>query len=545
MKYCLILLVLFTELSAQGWTPVKGLTFTGSVGAATEFYAMSGIPDRRAPFVGRLTASAQASILGMATGINLSYSTDDSKVRQSINKLSLNSTIRGVTFGVGGVNPRLSKYSLSGITVRGGMIGIKPKNFELMLTGGKSRRATTPSTEETFRQPAADQMLWGMQVGWKKQRNAFRLATLYGYDKSEITLPGSTQVLLPAQNYVFAPQFEIQPFKGLNLKADLSASVYSRDRETTFTPARESILGLIKLHPNSQVAYAGEGALQYALGIFKVMMGYERIEQGFESMGLTQLRTDQSVFRLQPQFKLLDSKMTVKLNYQDRTSNLAKTRLITPKRNQYGANITWNLSEQLTVNTAYDLLNSKNKLSNGTVDATLPRQDVHTFLFAPTYTLTKNELTHALSTNLSYQTMQDVRDALTSKVNNFNIGSNYGLSFPNKHGANAGVNYLKSDAPGTITKAAGVQLGYTMPAVGDKLNLNFGLNFSSNETQTDAGSGINTSIKGSQSGLTVGAGYKLPWGDVLQANLRGLRNKQDGSGSFSEMQAVFQLNHVF
>ena len=141
--------------------------------------------------------------------------------------------------------------------------------------------------------------------------------------------------------------------------------------------------------------------------------------------------------------------------------------------------------------------------------------------------------------------MKDVRDALSSTINNLNIGANYGLTLPKKHTATAGINFLKSDAPGTETKASGLQLGYTLPVMHDKLNLNLGLNFSTNTTNSDDGNGAVVEIKGSQSGLTVGAGYKLPWGDVLQSNLRAMKNSQDGSGSFREMQLVFQLNHTF
>ena len=346
------------EAQAQGVEVFKGFRVGGSVGVAGEAYTVSGIPNRRAPFLGRANASLSFNLFGLTSGINLIYSTDESKIRQSINRLAFSTRYKFLNVAVGGVSPSFSKYSLSGVVVRGGLIQATPKKLEMSFTAGQSRRATSGSTEDAFRGQSNGQNLYATRLGYGKQGGTYVHVTgLYGRDREQ---EEATSTFLPASNYVVAPAMGLALFRGkVKIEGGLTASVYNRNSDTPTTETRNpALFGLIPLQATSQLAYAGESSFQMNLKSLRLLAGYERIEQGFETMGLTQVRDDQAVIRFIPQIRI-GQKLQMRLNYQNRHNNLNQTRQVTTQRQQMGGTISTQPWEWLGLTASYDLNTSQ------------------------------------------------------------------------------------------------------------------------------------------------------------------------------------------
>ncbi|HRR07278.1 MAG TPA: hypothetical protein PLO56_01165 [Rhodothermales bacterium] len=550
--FILMMLLCSSEtIRAQGIQIFKGLKIGGTVGVSGEAYTASGIENRRAPLLGRANANLTADLFGLKTGINLLYSTDESKIRQSINRLAFNTQYKSLAVGIGGVTPTLSKYSLNGVVVRGGLIGFSPGKFDLMLTGGQSKRTTTATTEDAFRGEAIGQNIGGARLGYgRKGHSFFSLSGLYGRDKG-IEFQGIEQAPIPAENYVLAPQAGISLFRGkLKLDGSLTASVFNRNRNTSNAPNRDAaFFGLVPLPATTQLAYAGEGALQLSLKSFRLQGGYERVEQGFETMGLSQIRDDQASFRVAPQIRLFGRKVQARFNYQNRRNNLNNTRNLTTNRSQWGGNLIAQVSEWLSLSGAYDQSNNTGTNADNIQSA---RQEVRTFMFSPAITLQRGEIGHNLMLNASLQSMQDLRAALRTDTQNLNGTLTYSLSLPEKRTLGLTGNYLRSDAPQVITTASGIQTNYGFSTLKEKVTVNLGASWSGNRSEVvalEATTG-NQNITGQQWGVTLNTAWLLPWKDRLQLMIRGLSSEQNsGNGapaqSFREIQATLQLSHSF
>lgn len=550
--FLLVMLLCSSEtMRAQGIQVFKGLKIGGTLGVSGEAYAASGIENRRAPLLGRANANLTADLFGLKTGINLLYSTDESKIRQSINRLAFNTQYKSLTVGVGGVTPTLSKYSLNGVVVRGGLIGFAPGKFDLMVTGGQSKRATTATTEDAFRGEAIGQNVGGARLGYgRKGQSFFSVSGLYGRDKG-IVFQGIEQAPIPAENYVLAPQAGLALFKGkLKLDGSLTASVFNRNRNAANAPTRDAaFFGLLPLPATTQLAYAGEGALQLSLKAFRLQGGYERVEQGFETMGLSQMRDDQASFRIAPQIRLWGQKIQARFNYQSRRNNLNNTRNLTTNRSQWGGNLVAQVSEWLSLSGAYD---QSNNIGTDADNLQSARQEVRTFMFSPTITLQKGEIGHNLMLNASLQSMRDLRTALQTDTKNLNGTLTYSLSLPQKRTLGLTGNYLRSDVPQVATTASGIQANYGFSALREKVTVNLGASWSGNRseiTALEATTG-NQNITGQQRGITLNTAWLLPWKDRIQLMVRGLSSAQNsGNGtsaqSFREIQATLQLSHSF
>ena len=538
-------------IQAQGIQVLKGIKIGGTIGVSGEAYAVSGIENRRPPLLGRANANLTANIFGLATGINLLYSTDESKIRQSINRLAFNTQYKSVSVGIGGVTPALSKYSLNGVVVRGGMIAFAPGKFDLMVTGGQSKRATTATTEDAFRGEAIGQNLGGARIGYgRKGQSFFNLSGLYGRDKG-IQINGLPLTQIPAENYVLAPQAGFSIFKGkVKLDGGLTASVFNRNRETENTPNREAaFFGLIPLPATTQLAYAGEGNLQINLKTFRIQSSYELVEQGFETMGLSQMRDDQASYRIAPQIRLFGQKVQARFNYQNRRNNLNNTRNLTTNRTQWGGNVVAQVAEWLSLSGAYD---ESNNIGTNTDDVQTARQDVRTVMFSPVLTVQKGEIGHSLMLNASLQDLQDLRTTTLTKTKNLNGTLNYSLNLPNKRTLGLTGNYLRSDAPQVITTASGLQANYGFSLLKEKLTFGLGASWSGNQSAVAAIDNTTPSqnITGKQLGITLNTAWLLPWKDRLQLMVRGLNSEQNSrngspSQSFREVQATLQLSHSF
>lgn len=176
------------------------------------------------------------------------------------------------------------------------------------------------------------------------------------------------------------------------------------------------------------------------------------------------------------------------------------------------------------------------------------RQMTHTVTLTPVYRWNRNGVSHniQLSSNVQLFSMErfvdddeldnDYKNVTTSL--NYNLSLGYGLSF------SPGITHVISRSNHSDLDALRSRLSVSKDFFDQLVVLTAGTSYTNNTTSF--GSGIDRpDMKTDQFSLNITAGYRLPIGDYLRLNIRGLRNSSDVGPDFSEIQARLQLNHRF
>ncbi len=568
-----------------GETDIRPFTYGGSIGFLSEAYTVSGRPARRPPAMGRISANTRFSLFGMQSGINLLYSTDDNALRQSANRFYFHGSWRWLTLAVGDVSPRFSKYSLGGVTVRGGMITLKPRGFTLMATGGRTKRKVDYRDEPGFRQPAFEQWLYAARIGFGKQDGTqFALSAVYAYDVS--TSIENWGNIYPAENLNFTPELNFSLFKGaLRLENSVTVSLFSSDVTTTAyelddVPGSDVLTQLFTPRTGSRVDYAADMSMRLQAGPFRMSGSFERVQPGFYSLGLGHIRSDQQMLRFRPQIRLGKGRVNIGGNVQHSRNNLLESRLLTVTRQQLGGNVHVRATNMLNFMFSYMQMNN----ANNPVDPTLPgmaemqqEQMSRNFMFAPSLVIMSGPMTHTISVNSAYQTLDDQSQAALDGIRqpisftNITTGLSYGTMLPGGLNMSLSGNYIHNEVQTTTNRGYAINTSSGYSFLENRLSTNVSVGWSRNgveyvqiveEPLPDPDLPVNGDpshpngpLEGEyivrqwsrQLTMNLSASYRLPNGNPIRFMIRGLLSKApEGTGrDFNEMQATLRYDHRF
>ncbi len=571
-------------------TDITPVTFGGSIGLISEAYTVRGIDARRPPGMGRVTVNTNFSLFGMSSGFNMIYSTDDNALRQSMNRVNFQGTWRWLTLSAGDVAPRFSKYSLGGVTVRGGLIDINPGLLSVSATAGRTKRAVEFSDMPGFREPSFEQWLYGARLGFgRRGRTQFALSGLYVHDVEEsIENWGS---LTPAENLSITPEFNLSLFEGaFFLESNLTVSLFSRDvtcddLDVRDIPGSQYLTAIFTPRSSSRVDYAGEVSANVNAGPVRISGGYERIQPGFMSLGLGRIRSDQEMIRVRPQLRLINGRVSLGGNYTSGRNNLLETRISTTLRQQIGANANLRLTPALNLTLSYMQMENENKPTDMTVPEAFEmhqKQLSRNFMITPTLVIRSGNIAHSLSFNGSYQLLDDKSRAVDEGIRegvdftNLSTGISYGTSLPMGVSLNFSGNLLLNEM-GTTTNT-----GYSFNASAGygflerRLTTNITLGWSQNGieyvqridhedpvTRAEYIKGITRQsakrkdlIEGEyivsqwsrQLMMNLSASYRLPNGNPLRFSVRGLINSpsdEEFGQAYDEVHASLRYSHRF
>jgi len=545
---------------------IRPFTINGSVGFISEGYAVNGIEARRPAATAQVFANTSFSIFGFRSGLNLRYSTESSKLRQSMNQFNFHGTWKWITLSAGTVSPSFSRFGLSGTTIDGGLLELNPGKWIFSFTGGRSNRAVQPSAKSGFRQAAYEQWLYAGKVGYGKSGGPhFHLSVMYASD--DTTSLDNPVNVKPAQNLNITPDFGIALFHNvLKIQGLATISAFTRDLKaptvpTDNTPIPAFATSIFTPHIGSRVDYATDLSGDLNLDVFRMKVNYQRIQPGFASLGISRIRSDQEQIRVQPQAFLLNRKLRVGLKLAQTRDNLLQNRISTQLRRQAGVNIQSQLSKMLLLNTTYSYMINHTKPENDSPEAQAleQKQMSNSIMVQPTYTLLVGQTAHSISLAGSYETLTNKYPGSSSssgQSNNFtniNTTLNYSVSLPSGLMLNASGNYLISDAGATKTSNVGLNFGTGYSFFEQKLMVNLNIGLSQNNIdrkqlgQSADTTAASTSVVAQQGNVNLSATYRLPNSDNIRLTIRNNNNNQvKGQGnSFQELQARLQYQHQF
>lgn len=571
-------------------TDIRPVTFSGSLGIISEGYAVRGIDARRPPGMGRIMLNTNFTLFGLSSGFNMIYSTDDNALRQSMNRFYFHGTWRWLTLSVGDVSPRFSKYSLGGVTVRGGMVDIDPGAISLSATAGRTRRAVEFSDKPGFREPSFEQWLYAARLGFGKQgRTQFALTGVYVHD-AEASIE-NWGVLTPAENLSITPEFNLSFFDGaFFMESNLTVSLFTRDVTTEELdvrdiPGAEYITGLFTPRSGSRVDYAGEVTANINAGPLRITGGYERVQPGFMSLGLGHIRSDQELIRVRPQVRLMNGRVSLGGNFTSGRNNLLETRISTTGRQQIGANANLRLSQSLNMSLSFMQMENENRPVDMTIEGANEmhqKQLSRNFMVVPTLVIRSGNMAHSVSLNGSYQVLDDQSSAVLDgtrqpvEFTNISTGLTYGTSFPSGLSVNLSGNLLRNEMGESTNTGYSFNTSAGYGFFERKLTTSLTLGFSQNGIEyvqrVDEDDPVlmaqylkwlsqqrlkgNDIIEGEyivsqwsrQLMMNFSASYRLPNGNPLRFMIRGLINtpSDEGAGqAYDEVHATLRYEHRF
>lgn len=586
--------VMVFVLNAQPTSPIAGtdirpVALSGSIGFLTEGYTISGIDARRPPGMGQINAATSFSIFGFRSGINLLYSTDDNQFRQSMNRFNFQGSWRWLTVSAGTVSPRFSKYSLGGVTVTGGLIEISPPGFSLSVTAGRTKRSVEFTEQPGFREPAYEQWLYAARLGFgRRGRNEFALTGVYAFDRiGSITEPGS---VLPAENLNITPQFTVFLFKGnVVVESNLTVSAFTRDRQSDELDMDDVsvpsfLTNIFTPRSSTRVDFAGEVSGRIAFGPLRLDGGYERVQPGFQSLGLGQVRSDQESYRFRPQVRLLNGRANISGTFSQGRNNLLDTRISTMRRQQLGSNITMRLTQTTNLTLSYMRMTNVNK----PVDETAPtaaelhqKQISQNFMLTPSFVFRSGMTSHSVSVTGSYQMLDDKSEMVVTGVRpaidftNLSTGLSYGISLPDGLSFNVSGNYLRNESDVTTATGHSFNAGSGYAFFDRLLTVNLTLGWSRNGTEfvrviedEDPLSPLQrrgTEYRPADNGndflageyivrqwsqqytVNFAASYRLPNGNPIRFTVRSLSSRPGDKGGreYDEVRASLRYDHRF
>ncbi len=575
------------EPSTIGDTDIQPLTFSGRLSLLSEAYAVNGINARRPPGMGQVNFSSTFSLFGLRSGINILYSTNDNQLRQSMNQFNFYGSWKWLTLSAGTVSPRFSRYSMSGITVTGGMIDINPGGFSMTFAGGRTRRPVAFNTDKAFRESSFEQWLYAARMGFgKRERTEFAISGVYAYD-----VVGSLEAPLdiyPSENLNITPEFNLSFFKGkFRAGSNITVSAFTRDRTGEAIEVDEIPSALTDYFaPNSstRIDYAGEITTQLDLGVFKLNGAWERVQPGFRSLGLGQIRSDSELLRFRSQLRLFKGKVNLSGMLSQGRNNLLNTRTSAMNREQIGANVMIRMARSANLMFSYMRLNNENTPTDP--DSPIwnelhQNQISQNIMVTPTWFFASPSLSHSVSLSGSWQELQDKsRMVLTGErqamgFSSITAGAAYGISFPSGLSVNMSGNYLHNEATQSMASGYSFNSATGYAFFDKKLIMNLALGWSRNGSEYTRildDHELTTFIRAyekfnrlknngddflegeyvvrqwsQQYSLNLSASYRLPNGNSLRLSTRGIASRPgEGDGrKYNEFNAMLRYDHRF
>ncbi len=334
--------------------------FSGSAALSSDVSAISGVKGdtlRRSQSDVMLTLNPTLSLFGFPLGLDLLVSTQESNLRQALNKFRMYFApdqlarsllqmpafifaIKGVEIGT--CQPSYSTLTLSGVPVTGAAVELNPWYVYLAGTGGRAQRGVEASDSS---QPAFSRMLYAAKVGGgKKEGTHFYLTMLTARDDpNSIARPvlvdsfgDSTEIITPNENYLIGAEFHLNLAGGaFRLLSEVSAIEFTRDRRLPMLDvdaakqvpnwARSTVK---KLNPNLSSSFDLAYAVKPVFSLFETNVGAElrMVGPGYRSLGAPSLRNDNLSYGLTVERGFLDRRVSLSASVRREHDNLVVAR---------------------------------------------------------------------------------------------------------------------------------------------------------------------------------------------------------------------------
>lgn len=501
-------------------TKAEPFRLTGGLRLGTQYYAVSGIGARAAPF--QFTANGRLN-LAIYEEFNIPFSFAIGRQRPGFQfpvyrQFGLSPKYKWITLHGGYRNMKLSNFTLNNHTFLGGGVELNPGKFRAAAMYGRLRQGTREVAENIdlfFSQPLYNRFARGGRIGFGTDASHLDLIYFRAEDReANVVLPDNRLLPDPAENIVLGLDWKLRIGERFDVYAEAAASGYNRNRGSAELPLEDyptaRILDfLFTPRFSAQTGLALKGGAGYRAGPFNIGVDYERIDPGFESMGTYFLNGDWENVRGRLGFGAFKQKLRIQTSLGRQRNNLngeraeTSTRLIGSLNASLAAGARSNLSfnyanfSQDHRPSALVVFNDTLRIASTTANYGLSwslsgkggkGKPVGTFTATANYQQTDND-----------NPLSEGFDAVSTRFGSLN----YGLRLGNGTTTfTIGTNYTGVEVFGRETTGLGGTLGFRQQLVGRKISLSLTNTFNRNAVDGTA-DGFSNALRGN---LTLRAG---------------------------------------
>ncbi len=549
-----------------GDTDIELFNLSGSVTNETHGYTTTRDENRRAPLGNVTTANASFSIMGFDYSINLRYNTDDSDFRQSVNQLGFSGSWNWVRLSAGDVSPTWSNFGLRGTRIRGAHIELTPGSLILEVAAGRSRRAVDFTEEIAPSRISYERLLYGARFGYgNRSGNYFLLSGFYAKDDQDsITLPqddnffGSRRPSPPAENLQVSPEFQFILFDNLlQIGGEASISALTRDLRSDVIDAGEAgvpsfLTNIMEVRSSTRLGLAGSAFTRLDLDPVDLQLNYERIQPGYESLGLRTVRDDQQRYSADLGIALFNRRLQLNNSIGLHEDNLFGDRAQTQSGIDYTLDFSADVGRGISLSGGYSLNRTESGPSSPDPDIATSLFTTQNFRVQPSLNFSRNSTNHNLTLSSFYQTFESDfgNGGAGPRTDGYTLNgmAGYSITFHGGLTLNTSLNGMIGDTGGSEILNAGINTGVGYFFFNGDLTVNVSGGVSRNEVTRPAMNGGEEfqSVSWQMNG-NGRISYQVTSTGSLQLSVRANNHSiRTGEGvGFSELESRLTFNQRF
>jgi hypothetical protein len=556
---------------------------SGDLGIYGEYYTVSGGEARRPSTTGRVFLRPTLTLFGtFSASLDIIYSTEGSSAKQHINQFAIHPQWSWGTLHIGDFSHQLSRYTLSGVTIRGAGIDINANIFRFQAVGGQSKRKVLAGPYNSV----YSQNLYGAKIGIGREESSFfdinvvkvkdnasslplDIFQVDSLDVDTIALPDTSASdsipeygVTPQENLVVGANTVLKLFgRSLIFRGELAGSAYTRNLYSS-SEGSEDIPSFVenvytpRISSNFDYAYAAE--LNFSQRIFNARGAYTYIGPGYTSLGLSSNINDKQTLEGGLGFRMLGNRVSLQGTFNAQNDNVASQKANTTNRYTYGLNATVRPLNKISIGFNVMLNVMKNDASSDSTwivqdsvwneqdstwsepDSVLYIGEIHnensSYSANVMYQFAMFNLSHSISMNYSTQFSKDLNPTRSGNdVNTQNVMVTLMLMLSRSWSMSNSVNLNTVDVESQDkTTKTGLSSQLTNRMLNGKLSNSIGTNY------TDSDEAHATS-------LTFQSSYSVTRVDIIRLSAKSsfYKYKNDSSADFDEYIASVGYTHRF
>lgn len=537
------------DLDSLGTAPP--VTLYGSVGASLIGYSADGIEERREPFSWMLNGALNASFYRIDIPLSFVFSEQERSFRQPFNQFGLSPGYKWIRLHAGYRSMAFSDYTLAGVTYLGGGVELTPGPLRIMGMYGRLQRSVEEDTTLPFVLPAYERWGYGARLGFESANAEGGISYFRAWDDSASLRRPPTEIdVRPQENTVAGLDFAFALVPNLlRVEAEAGASILTRDVRSAAADSSDIPDFLNDIHQirnSTTLTFAMKAGLRYTSDDFSALLGYERIEPDYESLGSYYFTTDVERYTLEPSFNLFQRKVRVSGSIGLERDNLLETKLARTNRVIGSANVGWDPSQTFGIDASY--LNYSTGQSAGRLplnDSIAVRSVSQSATLAPRFLFVGTKTNHFITVVGSMQDYTD-KNAFSGGISDSrSLTGNliYNLAFVESPvSTGASLLYSETTTGDIVTRATGGTVNGSLGLFGSNLSLGASLGYT-RTTQDFTGTETSADVLNE----TVNASYRITDADQISFALYATQSSGNLSinSDFNELTATLSYSRSF
>lgn len=465
------------------------LTITGGIRLGSNFYNASGIDARRDDFQWNARANLTLGFAGFSAPFSFAFSDRNQNFNlPSYTFAGISPRYKWATLHAGDRSLNLSRFTMEGITFRGGGLELNPGKVRVAAFYGLLNRALLNDLNAVgdlngFYQRKA----WGGKVGYEGNTGSLNFFLFSANDTDEENpLDERQQIVTPVANQVVSLSGRQTLGKRLTIAGELAHSATNNDTNAPALSADEedlsnTLLGLFSPNQSFVTGQAFQLDAFYNLEKMGLRAGYERVGRGFRTLGALFFNNDSERITAGVNRNFLENKLSVALNGGLERTNLDEVEGETTERLIGSVNLNYRPTDKWVATLGYSNFRNDTKLRGNLdpariVDSIFLAQVTQTLNGMVSRRLGSKERPAALNLVFNHQRANNIINDEVSPETNTRF-TNLGLTFSSGN-ANSGWQW-NAGVIGNLTRLGMVETRTLAPSVGaSKRFFNNALNWS-------------------------------------------------------------------